>query len=262
MSAFKRRGGLSVLLVPEDDGPVVQFRMSRRAFRAVVWCAGLVVFSALAGLGGWWWALRQNAKVRELERENAQLRETSRKVEELADALAQVYEFRRRLVVALGGREPEDSLSAILVRRFRTSKEPEPPSRVPEAMAAAREEARYHPSIWPVSGWISRRFDKNHKGIDIAGVHDDTVRATAEGVVKFAGRKGDLGLSVVLEHGGKYRTVYGHCRKLLVKKGQKVAKGQAIALLGSTGHSTGVHLHYEVWKDGKAVDPEKFLIER
>ncbi|HID10548.1 MAG TPA: M23 family metallopeptidase, partial [Candidatus Latescibacteria bacterium] len=156
----------------------------------------------------------------------------------------------------------QDSLSAVFSPRPWTPEKPEFSSRLPEAMAAVREKARYHPSIWPVSGWISKRFEKGHTGIDIAGVQEDTVRATADGVVSFTGKKGDLGLSVVLEHGKRYRTVYGHCQKLLVRKGQKVHKGQAVALLGSTGHSTGFHLHYEVWEEGKAVDPEKFLIER
>ncbi|HIE04507.1 MAG TPA: hypothetical protein EYP61_07080 [Candidatus Latescibacteria bacterium] len=252
-------GKLCIILVPEDGRPVVRIKVSWRKFLALI--VSLLVFAS-AGLGGYWWAFKQGTRARRLAEENARLREENRKVGELSRVLAEVQEVRRRLVVALGGRELEDSSEVVLLHRPRAGEEPVSPSLIPEAIAAARRIARFRPSIWPVPGWISRHFEEGHEGIDIAGVRGDTVRAAADGTVAFAGDMGDLGLCVVLKHGKRYRTVYGHCDKLLAGKGQEVRKGQAIALLGSTGRSTGVHLHYEVWEDGKAVDPEKFLTDR
>lgn len=248
-----------IMLVPEDGRPVVRLKVGWRRFLALI-VSSIVLASA--GLGGYFLAFKQAAKARRLARENARLREENSKVRELARVLAEVQEVRRRLVVALGGRELGDSSEVVILHRSWAGEESTSPSLIPEAMAAARRMARFRPSIWPVHGWISRRFEKGHEGIDIAGVRGDTVRAAADGTVAFAGEKGDLGLCVVLKHGERYRTVYGHCDKLLVSEGQEVRKGQEIALLGSTGRSTGVHLHYEVWEDGKAVDPEKFLTDR
>ena len=248
-----------IILVPEDGGHVVRLKVGWRKFLALV--VSLLVLAS-TGLGGYWWAFKQGARARKLAEENARLREENRKVRELARVLAEVQELRRRLVVALGGRELGDSSEVVLLRRPRAEEETASASLIPEAMAAARRMARFRPSIWPAPGWISRRFERGHEGVDIAGVRGDTVRAAADGTVAFVGERGDLGLCVVLKHGRRYRTVYGHCDKLLVRKGQEVRKGQAIALLGSTGRSTGVHLHYEVWEDGRAVDPEKFLTDK
>ncbi len=109
-------------------------------------------------------------------------------------------------------------------------------------------------------GW--RRLGKQgrmHEGIDIAAPVGTPVVAPAEGTVVFAGHKGGYGLTVVLEHDGKFSTLYGHNSELFVKTGDVVQKGQGISLTGNTGHSTGPHLHYEVHKNGEPVDPINFI---
>ncbi len=98
-----------------------------------------------------------------------------------------------------------------------------------------------------------------HGGIDLAGVKRTRVYATSPGVVTFVGWKGPYGRLVEIDHGLGLRTRYGHLRKILVKRGQKVEFRHKIGLMGSSGRSTGTHVHYEVVFDGKPLNPKKFL---
>jgi murein DD-endopeptidase MepM/ murein hydrolase activator NlpD len=123
--------------------------------------------------------------------------------------------------------------------------------------------------IWPVSGDITSYFGnrmhpilkkrKYHSGIDIAAVAGTPIAASDYGVVIFSGRNGGYGLMITLDHGAGISTVYAHCSSLLVKNGETVSKGQTIAKVGSTGLSTGPHLHFEVRKDGVPVNPLNYI---
>ncbi len=126
------------------------------------------------------------------------------------------------------------------------------------------------PSIWPVHGWVSSGFGYRHspftgrrqfhEGIDIATSFGSTVRASAAGVVSFAARKKGYGRLVVIDHGNGFITKYAHNSKILVKKRQKVKRGDVIAKVGDSGLTTGPHLHYEVELNGKMVNPLKYII--
>jgi len=109
---------------------------------------------------------------------------------------------------------------------------------------------RFHP--------IDRRL-KFHGGIDIAVPKNTPVSAAADGIVKFAGWKGGYGNVVIIEHPDGSETLYGHNEKLLVAEGQKVSGGDLISLSGSTGKSTGPHLHFEIRRNGQLVNPSEFL---
>lgn len=115
----------------------------------------------------------------------------------------------------------------------------------------------------PARGTLSSRFGvrwgRMHKGIDIAGPIGTTIRAADGGVVTFAGWNGNYGLAVIVDHGQNKSTLYGHCNKLLVKKGEKVYKGKKIAEMGSTGRSTGPHVHFEVRVNGVAQNPLNYV---
>jgi murein DD-endopeptidase MepM/ murein hydrolase activator NlpD len=101
-----------------------------------------------------------------------------------------------------------------------------------------------------------------HPGQDIANEAGTPIHATADGVVVRARYTTGYGLAVLIEHEFGYDTLFGHCSRLLVKAGDKVTRGQVVALMGSTGRSTGPHVHYEVWRKGKRVDPLAFLAVR
>jgi hypothetical protein len=99
----------------------------------------------------------------------------------------------------------------------------------------------------------------HHNGIDIASKEGSSIRAVADGVVSWSGRRKGYGNLVEINHGNGYVTRYGHNKQHLVKVGETVKKGQVIALMGSTGRSTGPHVHIEVLHDNKHVDPVKYL---
>lgn len=105
----------------------------------------------------------------------------------------------------------------------------------------------------PVTG--KALVDGHHDGYDLAAPMGSPIRASKAGRVTFAGARGGYGQAVILSHEGGWTTVYGHASRLAVKVGQEIAAGQVIAYVGSTGHSTGPHLHYELRRDGQAVDP-------
>ncbi len=109
-------------------------------------------------------------------------------------------------------------------------------------------------------GWRGSPWPEFHKGLDLAADYGDPVRAAASGVVVSAGwDDGGFGIKVDIDHGNGYHTWYGHLSKTIVKAGDRVTKGQLIANVGSTGESTGAHLHYQLMHDGEAIDPTPFL---
>jgi len=129
------------------------------------------------------------------------------------------------------------------------------------------------PTLWPTQGTITSGFGYRfspmhrgdgeagefHAGIDIANAADTLVHATAEGTVRFSGWSHGYGNMVVIDHGYGLSTLYGHTSKTLVKIGDRVMRGQVIAYMGTTGRSTGAHLHYEVWRQGRPINPWTYL---
>ncbi len=129
---------------------------------------------------------------------------------------------------------------------------------------------KHFPHGRPVEeGWISSLFGmrsdpftgrlEHHGGIDFVGRDGSSIIAVAEGVVVWEGRRGPYGLMVEINHGNGYVTRYAHNRKNLVRTGDRVKKKQVIALMGSSGRSTGPHLHFEVLHNGKRINPDKFV---
>jgi len=143
-----------------------------------------------------------------------------------------------------------------------------------EAFEKEQERLSSIPSINPVlspDAWISsgygyrrdpisgdRRF---HEGIDIVAPRKTPIIAPADGVVTFSGWRDGIGRAIEIRHGYGFRTTYGHNQKLMAKKGDQVKRGDIIALLGSSGRSTGPHLHYEIQLNGKLVNPYQYVIE-
>lgn len=118
-------------------------------------------------------------------------------------------------------------------------------------------------TVWPVIGQVSsefgQRWGRRHEGLDIAAEEGKPIRALEAGTVVFAGRRGTYGKTVIINHGHGFRSLYAHSSSLEVSPGEYVEQGQTIARVGSTGHSTGPHLHLEILYRGIPLNPERYL---
>ncbi len=141
---------------------------------------------------------------------------------------------------------------------------------VESQLANIKQRLDHTPSIWPAKGWLSRGYGMKydpftgmkqmHRGLDLANRTGTRIIATADGRVKYVGRNGGMGKTIVIDHGYGFVTRYAHLSDYKVKRGQRVKRGDVIALMGSTGYSTGPHLHYEIIRNGKSLDPRDFIL--
>ena len=125
------------------------------------------------------------------------------------------------------------------------------------------------PSVWPVAGWLTSLYGNRtdpftndqdfHPGLDISADYGQPVIATGDATVAAAGPNGAFGNMVSLDHGFGIMTKYGHLSRIAVMADQRVKRGDVIGYVGSTGRSTGAHLHYEVWMNGKLTNPMTLL---
>ena len=121
-------------------------------------------------------------------------------------------------------------------------------------------------SVRPVTGTITSRFGSvesirshAHSGLDIAAPSGTPIKAAAGGTVSYSGTMGGYGNLVIIDHGNGVQTYYGHCSKIYVSVGKTVEAGETIAAVGTTGFSTGNHLHFEIRKDGTVINPQRYL---
>jgi len=138
------------------------------------------------------------------------------------------------------------------------------------ALRANRDTIGAMPTIWPVEGFISSPFGVRssnylgrtefHKGIDIRARPGTPIIAPGKGAVSFAGGDGAYGLSVEIQHSRAITTKYGHMQRIVVREGQQVKRGDILGFVGSTGRSTGPHLHYEVKLSGVHVNPMRYIL--
>ena len=142
---------------------------------------------------------------------------------------------------------------------------------IPGAKKPAARRSTYHPKrikfsrnlIWPAKGRITSgfgmRFGRIHEGIDISKDGGRNIRAAANGIVVFAGRKSGYGRTIIINHGRGIKTLYAHNSRIYARKGVRVKQGDIISKMGSSGKSSGVHLHFEVRVNGKPRNPLRFL---
>ncbi len=242
--------GLQVLIVPEGSRSSRTFRFSARRLRILL--AGLAAIGLLlaAMLGSWWYLAVRSFRVAELEREVVLLRAEQDRVNDLArqlEVLESEYERVRRLLVP----SQDETTSGIWL---------------PGTGAAARATRNSptddgRPTAWPLTdrGFVTQALvagsANDHPGLDIATPTDSYVRASGSGDVAEVGEDPVYGNYVMIDHADGYRTVYAHASQILVARGNPVRQNEVIALSGSTGRSTAPHLHFEILRNGKPVDP-------
>lgn len=222
-------------------------------------------------------------KINDMEAELARLRSLDTKIRVLTNTKAEEPAIKSGRI-SLGGRGGPEPMTLSIDREKLLKDMMEKLDRL--NVEAKSQESRLHelhatlenqksilaatPSLWPVRGYISSRFgdrespfdtaiNEFHEGLDISAPLGSPILASAEGVVTIAGRYADLGNCVTIDHGYGFVSRYGHMSEITVHAGQRVKAGQKIGRVGSTGRSTGPHLHYEVAVNGAKVDPLRYL---
>jgi len=244
--------------------------------------AAVVFVAVMAGLSYGFYGLTQQAEHLRIERENWKLRAENDKqkqelqrlnnrvdaVEDTSRKLAEISGVEKdQPVRGQGGpARPVDSAAALAALVAKTE-------RLEREMRDYEDLLRRRgmtPSIWPVSGKLESgmggrrnpfggRGFEYHEGQDIDAVYGTPVMVAASGTVTIAGRERGYGNVIYVDHGAGLSTRYGHLSQIDVKIGQTVTRGQTIGLVGSTGRSTGPHLHYEVRINNQPVDPRQYL---
>jgi murein DD-endopeptidase MepM/ murein hydrolase activator NlpD len=262
------RGTRAVTIVVHTDGDLEskQYRIPRWALVAGKWAAGAIAVSVVGFFAFAGPIMRNNARVPGLEREVSRLKVENSRVQQLASALNRAEANYQELRQMLGTRAPPVTRSGGSVAR---------PADLTTAMRAAPiraarpgggrrfETGESVPSHWPldVQGFVTRGqvrpgvVDESHPGIDIAVPLGTPVRASGGGSVSAAGYDADYGLFVLLRHPSGYETMYGHMSRLVAAEGDGVQAGQVIGLSGNSGRSTAPHLHFEIRREMKSVDP-------
>ena len=251
MSADQRR--LSVVVVPHGGRDSKTYHLSYRRLR---WLAaigtGLAIMLGLM-IGSWWYLAARAFKATELEAQVAELERDQARVAVLVERLESIetqYENIRRMFGVAAIEQPSEVWLPPATPLRRTSNGGE-----------ARRAGPSRPTVWPLTerGFVTQGlhegFDGRHPGLDIAVPSDSYIRAAGGGVVADVGEDAIYGRYVVIDHGDGYTTLYGHASQTLVTMGQQVRERQVVALSGSTGRSTGPHLHFEILQDGEPVDP-------
>lgn len=256
-------------------------------------------FSALAmiGSGYGFWATKKIMSFSRLQEETReqqeQLRTSLDQAQSLENELATLRQQHTELLKLL---DPKAPAGPAIPAPGAPTQDPLPPgtqerlSRLKQDLdftskQAAVVKARMAPVIWawthtpsipPTAGYLSSGFGVRvspfsrsnevgdgllgyHTGIDISNALDTPIQATADGVVEEAGWMDRYGWGVVIRHSSDQETLYAHLNKIEVKAGQKVSRGDILGAMGRSGNATGVHLHYEVRKNGKPVNPQPYL---
>ncbi len=262
---------LTFMVIPEGGEKIFSRSIASHLFKLIVVLASIwIVF--LIGITVIYARLSvQASRSAILQDENRHLREYFTRVVDIEKSFKRNQELTARLAQMAGVNL--ESLTSQPRINF-DSLNPPPaaqldPAIVPEVESLMTPEQLLQsrvPRGRPLFGWITRPFSAiddgkggKHTGVDLAVKEGTAVAATASGTVSFAGWDEYLGNLVVIDHGNGYLTSYGHNREILVKKEDKITRGEVIALSGNTGRSTAPHLHYEIMKDGVPVDPAPFM---
>ena len=282
----------TIILVPHTRAKFRKFQVSSRLLWSGVAALGLVI--ATAATLGWLFlaAPVDETQVAHLRHENNELRHVNQSFEQnirqLQGQLAAYEERTRKLAIVAGIEELDNGSDAglggsalelaagdetdLVKMERRLQGLSQDLDRVEGNLASRFRWLSSMPTVTPTGGLFTSGFGVRrdpvhgraafHAGLDIAAPPGRPVHATADGVVVLAGPHGDLGNAIIVSHGFGLSTRYGHLSAIAVQPGQRVHRGDVVGYVGNTGHSTGYHLHYEVVKDGEAVNPLGYIIDR
>lgn len=247
---------LTLMFVPDGGQEGRTYRVSYRALRILAGVASLAALGLTLVAGSWWYLAARASRVTALESQVDSLQAEQARVQELSrqmEGIERQYAHIRSLFGSGAPATPSDvwlppgtGAASGSVGRVTSTQD----------LASASV-----PNSWPLTerGFVTQGLldgdEGDHTGVDIAIPTDSYIRAAGAGTVVDVGEDPLYGRFVVIDHGDGYTTLYGHASLNLVSRGQRVRQDEVIALSGSTGRSTAPHLHFEILKNGEALDP-------
>ncbi len=249
------RRKLTVMLVP-DGRETRTLTVSYGRLRALAAACSVVAVLLMILAGSWWYLAARAAGVGELRAEVEIMTRDRARVQALVQRLESIEEQYGSIRFLFGAAQTEQPSGVWL-----------PPVSAPRRGDGGERPRRgsTRPTSWPLAerGFVTQELhggeDAQHPGLDIAVASDSYIRASGGGTIVDVGEDAVYGRFVVIDHGDGYATLYGHASTTLVSLGQPVRERQVVALSGSTGRSTGPHLHFEVLVEGEPVDPLTFV---
>jgi murein DD-endopeptidase MepM/ murein hydrolase activator NlpD len=246
---------LSIIVVPHGDLETTTLEIPYRTLKVLIGVAAVILIILCVMVGFWFNIASKAARAEELEKQLVRLEAERSKVDSLAHVLSEVEMQYERVRKMLGADAPSVGKQPLL---------PDLPK------AVFRDDDRdgvadmAAPDAWPLTerGFVTRGLTKTkapHAGLDIAVPQNSYIRASGPGLVKTASEDSIYGKYIVIDHGGGLETLYGHAARLLVTQGTRVKRLQIVALSGSSGQSTAPHLHFEVRRNGTAIDPYQYV---
>jgi murein DD-endopeptidase MepM/ murein hydrolase activator NlpD len=250
---------LTIIVVPHGYLETRSYVISYTKLKVLIVTGVALLLAFAISVAALFPVLAQAARAQGLERELTQLEGERARVAELARTLQEVEAQYERVRQMLGADAAISGEGTPVLPPLRSdSSTPGPRS------DAAGDEAAALVDLWPlaVPGFITRSITNGastHPGLDIAVPRESYIRAAGPGTVRAAGIDDVYGHYVVIDHGARVESVYGHASKLFVTAGDRVRRAEVIGLTGSSGRSTAPHLHFEIRRDGKAVDPLAYV---
>ena len=269
----------TIIFVPHAKARFRKFTVSSRLLTVAAVGIGAVLISAIAFGWAYLSAARRDYQYRQTVAENLRLKnsttELSAKLKNLSQQLSSFESRTRRLAIVAG-------LSDTASKAMGGPNIPADLAVRPEELDARLDQietqlqrrsaiASSTPTVAPVRGLLNSGFGARtdpftgegafHPGLDISTSFHEPVLATAEGVVVKSGWLGDYGKAVAITHATGYTTIYGHMDAIFVHEGQRVRRGDRVGLVGSTGRATGPHLHYEVRKNDRPLNPLEYILD-
>jgi len=253
-----------IIFMPSDEQTTREYGISRPVVLLLFLTAFIFVLFLAMLMHSFATKHDERLTIEELERQLARAQSEALMAHELAANLEDMRQAQEQLLLLLG---VEGMIPAVSDSLLGVWSQEEAGSSARAMQRAAAVVSSPKPNRWPAKGFVTKEFIVGnvangilpHQGLDIAGPAEGPVLAAAQGTVVREGFDEYLGNFVEIQHGMGYLTVYGHCQRIVVSRGDPITAGQVIGYVGRTGQASATHLHFEIWEQGEAVDPRLFL---
>ena len=289
MAKKKRQRRITVLCIPDDNAEPYSFRLSWTNAKIIMVVASVLFIHVIVGVVGYVRYFDIRTKNLELEKSNSRLLEDNKRVYDLASWFEELEQDQGKIMSLLGienrnGDRPNTNFQLpVSSQQIIKSSADDLEEALSFAPAETVNETKgrnlirntkdskkvppHLPTLLPVEGFLSKSFSRSpwypfssHTGVDIAGKLGDLIVASGDGQIVYSGWHHEFGNLLIIYHGEDLFSYYGHNERLLVRERTFVKRGEPIAVRGNSGRSSGPHLHFEIWENGKAVDPRNYIL--